>query len=45
MDALVELQTPAVDVDSDTVTLEIDGVAPSPERDFTAVSEVVVRGI
>jgi len=39
-----ELQTVEVDAESDSVTLEIDGVTQNPERDFTAISEVVVQG-
>jgi hypothetical protein len=38
------MQTTAVNVTTTNVVLRIDGVTSSPERDFTALSEVTVRG-
>jgi hypothetical protein len=39
-----DMQTLAVDARTSTIRLRIDGVTPSPERDFTAISEVSVQG-
>jgi hypothetical protein len=39
-----EMQMVAVSAEASTVTLHIDGVTGEPERDFTAISEVDVRG-
>jgi hypothetical protein len=39
-----EMQRVAVSAQATTVTLRIDGVTADPERDFTAISEVDVRG-
>lgn len=39
-----QLQTVSVDATTTTVRLRLDGVTGSPERDFTAISEVTARG-
>jgi hypothetical protein len=39
-----EMQRVAVSAQATTVTLKIDGVTADPERDFTAISEIDVRG-
>jgi hypothetical protein len=38
------MQTLAVDVTTTTITLRLDAVTSSPERDFTAISEISVQG-
>jgi hypothetical protein len=39
-----EMQRVAVSAHATTVTVRIDGVTAEPERDFTAISEIDVRG-
>jgi hypothetical protein len=39
-----EMQRVAVSAQATTVTVRIDGVTADPERDFTAISEIDVRG-
>jgi hypothetical protein len=39
-----EMQQVAVSAQATTVTLHLDGVTADPERDFTAISELDVRG-
>jgi hypothetical protein len=39
-----EMQRVAVSAQATTVTVRIDGVTAEPERDFTAISEIDVRG-
>jgi hypothetical protein len=41
---VAEMQRVAVNARATTVTVRIDGVTGEPERDFTAISEVDVRG-
>jgi hypothetical protein len=40
-----QMQTIEVDTTTQSVQLRIDGVTPDPERDFTAISAVTVRGV
>jgi hypothetical protein len=44
LSAVAEMQMVAVNAQASTVTLHIDGVTADPERDFTAISELNVRG-